>query len=584
MCGIAGYFSKSDHLPAMQILKKMQESLVSRGPDGQGEYFHKSYGVVHTRLSIIDIDNGDQPLKNDKGHVLVSNGEIYNDLEIRSQCESESYFSDSDNESILTLYNLYGLSFVRHIRGMYSFALYDSKEETLILSRDPFGIKPLYVLETNTAVWFSSQPGTFINSGLAAKEENMVAKNNLFGLQFIPGNDTLINRIKRVSPGETLVLKNGKIIKRSFIDKFDYNNYRYKDPVSSFDKLWSDTLEKHQRSDVPIGIFFSGGIDSTAILAGMVRLGNNSISTYTAGYDIRSDLDERDKAERLAKLFGVKNKTVEINYNDFFTTLPQIINCMDDPVADYAIIPTYLLAKKVSSDVKVILSGEGGDELLAGYGRYRYGLRPWPFKKKPWSKHIFRKTDLLIEDISSWNSPISLYDMNYSKEEKMTDLQKLQFLDLNNWLSNDLLVKLDRCLMTHSIEGRVPFLDRPIATFLFNLPDEYKIKNNLGKWLIRLWLDKFFPQSEAFNKKKGFSVPVREWMAFGGSKLGYLVANQAGVETFCKKEKVIKLFENLDSQSAFAAWVLLFYAIWHQCHIIGIDPNANIFEVLSQKN
>ncbi|MEE2704791.1 MAG: asparagine synthase (glutamine-hydrolyzing) [Pseudomonadota bacterium] len=590
MCGIAGYSGKSRNLPSKKIMRDIKESLFNRGPDGYGDYFYKSYGLVHTRLSIIDVQNGKQPIKDNFDNILVANGEIYNDLDIREEFNQLVFSTGSDNESILALYNVYGLDFVKHIRGMYSFALLDIKKEILILSRDVFGIKPLYTLETEDFFWFSSQPYSFIKAGLLKREENVESRNNLFAFQFIPNRETLLKNIKRVSPGETIVIKNGRIIETRILEKIDkkidkdFNPHSVNCSIEKFDNLWMETLDRHRRSEVPIGLFLSGGIDSTAILSGMSRFSNNKLTTYTIGYDKRLDLDERDKAKRISDLFGVKHYSFEMNYKDFFSILPEVIFSMDDPVADYAIIPTYVLAKKISNDTKVVLSGEGGDELGAGYGRYRSGQRMWPFKKEPWSEHIYSNTSIFYNELNSWSSGVSIDNISHPNRIVLNRLQKMQFLDLEHWLVNDLLIKLDRCLMANGIEGRVPFLDKDIASFLFHLPDNLKIQGRRGKWIIRLWLNKFFPKTQPFDKKSGFSVPIGDWMNQSGSILPNLVADQVGVKSFCKRETVLKIFNNIDKKNIQRAWILLFYSIWHQCHIIGVSYKGNIFEVLSENS
>ena len=590
MCGIAGYSAQSENLPSKQIMRDIQESLLNRGPDGYGDYFYKSYGLVHTRLSIIDLHNGTQPIKDNFGNVLIANGEVYNDLEVRKKFNQFKFSTGSDSESILALYKIYGLDFVKYIEGMYSFALFDIEKEILILSRDIFGIKPLYTLETEKIFWFSSQPFSFIKSGLLKREEDIKSRNDLFAFQFIPKKETLLKNVKRLSPGETIVIKNSKVIESRTLSKFDknvrnnFNTNSVDGSIDKFDNLWMETLDRHRRSDVPVGLFLSGGVDSTAILSGMSRFCDNNITSYTIGYDKSSDLDEREKAKRISSLFGVKHYSFEMNYNDFFSILPEIIFSMDDPVADYAIIPTYILAKKLSNDIKVVLSGEGGDELGAGYGRYRRGMKIWPFAKSPWSEHIFRNSSIFYNSLDSWSSEILVDNIIDQNRIGLNKLKKMQLLDLEHWLVNDLLIKVDRCLMAHGIEGRVPFLDKEIASFLFHLPDNLKIQRRLGKWIIRLWLNKFFPKTQPFTKKSGFSVPIGNWIAQSGSRLANLVSDQAGVKSFCKKEVVLKIFNNMDKKNVQRAWILLFYSIWHQCHITGVSYKGNIFEVLSENS
>jgi len=582
MCGIAGGMSKAGFRLPIAKLKKMQSLLRHRGSDDRGSYKSHNCGLIHNRLSIIDLENGSQPLSNSDGSFLVANAQIYNDKEIRESLPNFQYSSNSDNESILSLYSQFGTAFAEHLRGMYALAIYDKLEDILILARDRFGIKPLYVASNTEALWFASQLSALTGAGIIKKKENIYSRNQLLGLQYISGVDGPISGIKRVAPGETIVIKEGQIIDRIKLKNLSLKDKNLADPQKEFDKLWMDSMQRHLRSDVPYGLFLSGGVDSSAILVAMARLGVNPIITYTAGFSNYDPYDETKHAKKLAQSFGAENINLDIKKDDFWNHLPRIVASIDDPVADYAIVPTFLLAEKAAQDIKVILSGEGGDEVFAGYGRYRSALRIWPFSKSIWASHFLQRAKVMEKDSVSWRKEIYLTEKRLDGSE-LSKLQKMQIIDIEHWLPNDLLTKLDRCLMANGVEGRVPFLDKPLVEFGLRISDSLKLKNGLGKWLLRKWLFDNAPESDPFSKKRGFSIPVADWISTGGNDLGVLVANQPGVESFCKRENVIKLFGNLNkSNRAYAAWLLLFYALWHQCHILNLSAEGNIYDVLSQ--
>ncbi|MDG2319421.1 MAG: asparagine synthase (glutamine-hydrolyzing) [Rhodospirillaceae bacterium] len=583
MCGIAGGMIKTGQPPPETILMALQAALHHRGPDGAGRHVSGSVGLVHTRLAIVDPNHGKQPFVDTDGVVLVANGEIYNDLTIRAELSEARYQTGSDNESALHIYKKYGLDFARHLRGMYALALYDPIQKQLVLARDPFGIKPLYYLETQEAFWFASEPQALTKAGLASPSENSNVRNQLLGLQYTCGRQTIFNGIQRLEPGEVVVVKANSAIDRVRFDPWVGYSDESPASVSEFDRFWMNAVDLHRRSDVPYGVFLSSGTDSAAVLSAMARLEERPVVAFTAGFTGSTVRDEREQAARLAAVVGADHRAIEIQPSDFWETLPAITAALDDPVADYAIVPTYLLAKEAAQSVKVVLTGEGGDEIFAGYGRYRGGRRPWPLRKKPWSRHLLDRAGVFREDSTRWRTELDATEAKLDGSS-LSALQKLQALDIAHWLPNDLLTKVDRCLMAHGVEGRVPFLDGPLASYGFHLPDRDKIQGRLGKFLMRRWLKEHCPESLPFERKRGFSVPVGEWIAAEGTRLAPLVANQPGVAACCKPLAVENLFKNAAADKALPAWLLLFYALWHQFHMRGIDPTGTVFDVLAERN
>lgn len=582
MCGIAGGMTKSGLSPDLSILKKMQAALGHRGPDGEGHLVQDGVGLVHTRLAIIDVDGGVQPFVSDEGVALVANGEIYNDLELRNEYRDAVYQTSSDNESILHSYLQNETLFPLDMRGMYAAALYDARNQSLILARDPFGIKPLYYFETPDAFWFASEPQVFVAAGLVKPGQHDAARDQLLALQFTCGEDTIFVDVKRVAPGESLVVRRGEIVEIQRLSALPNKPTHRPSSADAFDAKWMDAVDVHRRSDVPYGVFLSGGTDSAAVLAAMAALEDRPVVAYTAGFSGSTVHDERSQAAVVAEAVGADHRCIEVTADDFWQSLPAIAQTMDDPVADYAIVPTYLLAKAAAQDVKVVLTGEGGDEVLGGYGRYRAGRRPWPFRKQPWSRHVLERAGVLRTYDKKWRAFISATEQEVGMQS-WSRLQKMQAVDVAHWLPNDLLTKVDRCLMAHGVEGRVPFLDGPFAGYAFDLPDAEKIQGRLGKMVLRRWLDKVLPASQPFARKRGFSVPVGEWISEKGEALAPLVSSQPGVAASCESAAVSHLFKSLTPDTAFAAWALLFYALWHQCHMVGVNPSGTVQDVLAQK-
>lgn len=582
MCGIAGAMTKSGQSLPQDILFRMQDRLYHRGPDSKGHFVTDSVGLVHTRLSIIDTEGGRQPFEHPDGLILVANGEIYNDPDIRKLLKDEPFQTGSDNESALHLYNRYGLDFAQHIRGMYALALYDPAQDQLVLARDPFGIKPLYVAETSQALWFASEPQVLLNADVVPRAELGVIRDQLLGLQFTCGRQSIFQGIHRVAPGEVLVVKAGQIAERRNVPPFEAAGRSDIVSLDQFDQHWSDTVRVHRRSDVPYGAFLSSGTDSTAVLAAMASQEAKPVLTFTAGFAGGLVHDERARAQSVAAALGATHCSIEIGPKDFWANLPNMAAALDDPVADYAIVPTYLLAQEAAKSVKVVLTGEGGDEVLAGYGRYRAARRPWPLRKRVWSRHALERVGVLRESKTGWRDHIAETEQTLANNG-LTKLQQIQHLDVTHWLPNDLLTKVDRCLMAHGVEGRVPFLDTQFAKFGFRLPDRQKVQNRHGKYVLRQWLQQRLPEADSFARKKGFSVPVGAWIADEGGRLGSLVARQSGILSVCQTDKTEALFRHASQKTALAVWVLLFYALWHQIHIRGVKPVGSVFDVLSER-
>ncbi|GAB30782.1 asparagine synthase (glutamine-hydrolyzing) [Acetobacter pasteurianus] len=586
MCGIGGLIYTPGTQPCSEsVLERMAQALGHRGPNGVHIARLGRADMVHTRLAIIDLEGGDQPLTSGDG-TLVANGEIYNDPQIRRQIGPEHFQTGSDCESPLLLWERNGCTYTRGLRGMYAIGLYDKAQQELLLSRDPFGIKPLYFTEFSGGIAFASEPAPLIASGLAPRAIAPAVRDELLQLQFTTGWETIFPGIQRIMPGETLRINQGRILDRQrqspipshapfFTSEAEALNY--------LDAALMDSVHAHERSDVPFGLFLSGGIDSACLLTAMSRLPRTTpLRTWTAIFDAPGAADEAEAANALAQHARAKHETLRITADMVWQHLPAIVACMDDPVADYAIIPTWFLAQKAAQDVTVILSGEGGDELFCGYGRYRSASRPWwKGKRRMWRRGIFDNMNILRQHPAHWRDGIAAAEM--AAADAATPLSRLQAVDIAEWLPNDLLIKLDRCLMAHGLEGRTPLLDPVVAQTAWRLPDSMRLRDGKGKWLLRKWLQQHNSAARPFAPKQGFTVPIGTWIRQQGAHLGDLVARQECIAEIARPDRVKALFRAADNRrTGAAAWALLFYALWHRTHIRNLPTEGDVFSALSQ--
>ena len=411
------------------------------------------------------------------------------------------------------------------------------------------------------------------------------AREELLQLQFTTGADTIFEGIQRVLPGETLTCADGHILDRrrvSWIPEGGPENIDEETALARLDRALEESVDLHQRSDVPFGMFLSGGIDSATLITLMARLNKEPVRAFTAGFDAPGADDERGHAAAVAKAVGAHHESIEVTEAMMWRHLPEIVACMDDPAADYAIIPTWFLAQRARRDVKVVLTGEGGDEIFAGYDRYRQAIRPWwRGGRTMWARGSFDKVPVLRAQPSAWRDGMAAAEARASGHGG-SRLSAAQATDMADWLPHDLLLKADRCLMAHAIEGRTPFLDRGVAAAAFRLPDNMKVRDGYGKWILRKWLERHLPMARPFAPKQGFTVPVGHWIKQRGAELGPLVARQPGVAEIAHPEKVEALFRDIRRwRHGFACWKLLFYALWHRRHIQGLLPAGDVFETLT---
>ena len=552
MCAIAGQLGGGG-----SAVRPMIEAMTHRGPDGVRLETIAGATLAHARLSIIDLEGGWQPL-HAAGATVVGNGEIYNYLELaRDHGLTDQLATGSDFEPLLHLYAREGAQAFQRLRGMYALCLVGADGRAW-LARDPFGIKPLYILEHDTGLAFASEPRAFFAAGLLTPLLDDTAARELLELNYVLGDHTPFQGLRRVAPGEVLEVRDGRIVsghRRSPI--LLPHRGRRDGLLDRLDAVLEDSVRVHQRSDVPYGLFLSGGIDSAAIATVMARLNTRPVTAFTCGFDAPGAKDERAQAERVARALDLDWRETTFGEADFWRVLPQVAWALDDPTADYAILPTFKLAEAAKDTLTVVLTGEGGDELFGGYGRYRRALRPAWLGGRPAEP---RGTSPQV--LAAWRDAARA-------PHGATPLQAAQWADIATWLPHDLLLKLDRCLMAHGLEGRTPFLDPEVAAFAWPLADRFKVRGGYGKWLLRKWLERACPAADPWAKKQGFTVPVDTWIAPRAAEIAGNLGKVEAVRRLLGDEARARMLT-----PGAGRWPLLFFAVWALIHLEGAEPAA----------
>ncbi len=585
MCGIAGILMRDGAPPERGVLDRLETALRHRGPDMSGRHVDGVCALLSTRLAIIDVAAGRQPLPGPGRMVLVANGEIYNNPELRAELPEVAFRTGSDCEPPVHLYARLGLDYAERLRGMYAIAIWDAARGRLVLSRDPFGIKPLYWVETPRYFAFASEIQALLAAGLARPAVDPAKRAELMQLKFTTGAETIVPGVHRVLPGETLAIERGRIVERrrlAALPEAAPIHIGRDNALAALDMILADSVSVHLRSDVPYGLFLSGGIDSSALLALMRRESGQRVQAISIGYADTADADESGEAARIAALAGAEFQRVAMGAGDFWALAPRIAAAIDDPTTDAAVLPTWMLGRAArAAGLKVTLCGEGADELFGGYSRYRRGRAPWRWLQRPArSRGVFDAFPDMRAALGDWRGGLAEAEAR-GGSPAWTSVQRLQAIDCREWLSNDLLGKLDRSLMAHGVEGRTPFVDPVVAAFAFRLPDRLKIGPRLGKVLLREWLHRALPGAGAYARKRGFNPPVGAWMAARREELADLVSRQPGVAEMAPQEAVRAVFAD-PAKHAQAAWSLLFYALWHSRHVLGRPCDGAIGEVLAE--
>ena len=565
MCAISGIIGDANYSVEELKLKEISDRMVLRGPDNGDFYIDKNIGLAHRRLSIIDLSTGDQPMKIAGGSiVIVYNGEVYNFQEIRDELIQKGckFDSTSDTEVVAKAYQQYGIEgCLKRLEGMFAFAIYDKEKSKVFIARDRFGEKPLYYYKEEGVFYFASELKAFAPS-LKKYSIDRTALNLFLTLSYIPAPYTIYQGISKLMPGHFMEFNStdGQYqIKQYFDTKEDIEPNSSQDYQSSLSKLRSlleSSIKQRMVSDVPMGAFLSGGIDSSIVCCLMSKLSKEPINTFSIGFDER-DYDESERAEIVAKAIGANHRKYILRYNDVLDILDDIISYYDEPFGDSSAIPSYYVAKLAREDVKVVLTGDCADELFAGYEKYlakyyaaRYKKLPKPLRavfewlvyKTPindYTNNLLRKLKKVIQYSSDSGFDL-YYDMlclgfnDDSRKSLLRDgwyddirhiyrefydalpkdasyLQKEQLLDIYRVLEGQMFPKVDRACMHCSLENRAPFIDTRIVKFALNLPDLYKLKGNKKKRILKDAFKDIMPQETLKFSKRGFGVPVDHW-------------------------------------------------------------------------
>ncbi len=620
MCGITGIISDDAVLGSLSSLTAMTDAIQHRGPDDSGYYKTtdergRFVGMGHRRLSIIDVDSGKQPISNEDETVfLVFNGEIYNFQELRSTLVEKGHVFKtlSDSEVIVHAYEEYGEQCVSHFRGMFAFAIWNDVKKTLYLARDRFGKKPLFYSIRNDSLLFASEIKS-LNAVLDLRDEiNTSVIPDYLAYRYVPGPDTLYNDIYKLSPGAYATYCNGVLQEHSYYLPPDRNRYHRStnatddEAVEKFLGILRESVKLRMISDVPFGAFLSGGIDSTAIVALMSEISSYPVKTFSVGFD-ESNYSELKYAETVAKHFGTDHHELTVTHEELIEHLPALIRFRDAPVSEPSDIPIYLLALEAGKSVKMVLTGEGSDEILGGYPKHvferyakYYQLVPKAVRHlliEPMVKVLpykFRRAKtalctLGIEDpterLPRWFGALSSSDSErlfaaeydhkvrsnkpspFLVDKEASALRKILYFDQTSWLPDNLLERGDRMTMAASIEARMPFMDHHMAGYVSTLPDRFRVRGRTTKWILREAMKGLVPDEILNRPKVGFRLPVNEW--FRGPMKDYLYDNLIGVSSISKDfykqdflEKLLREHANGRQNNEKVLWTLLNLELW----------------------
>ncbi|MBN1273095.1 MAG: asparagine synthase (glutamine-hydrolyzing) [Candidatus Aminicenantes bacterium] len=624
MCGICGAARPDLAEPlSLQLLKNMCRTIIHRGPDDQGIHIEPGAALGVRRLSIIDVEGGHQPLSNEEGTVWAAhNGEVYNFPELRKELESAGHVfrTRTDTETLVHAYEEWGRDFVHKLRGMYAFALWDGRRKKLFLVRDRVGIKPLYytTLKDGSLVFGSELKSLLFHPGVE-RVLNSQALDLFLTLEYIPAPLSIFKNIYKLPAGCLLVYEKGKVAISKYWDvpspPGEKSPNRLEELQDELYELLKESIRLRLISDVPLGAFLSGGIDSSAVVGLMHLLKVDPLLTFSVGFT-DSSYNELDHARRVAAKFETQHEEFFLQPQALSLTEKLILH-LDEPFGDFSVFPTFMISQTARSRVKVILSGDGGDELFAGYEHYQaQKLGRWP-AAAPVGKSIFRllqkcppspkkkgfwnklrrfsqgfevptemrhfrwmmflsqktKQKLYSEDLAravdigtpySRKSPFQeLFDRSLCFDPISGEL----YLDFKTYLADDILVKVDRMSMAPSLETRVPFLDHKVVEFAFRLPGRLKLKGLKTKWILKKTMERLLPRENTIRPKEGFSIPMKHWLRTELKDIlcDHLNEKRISEQGFFKPEEVKRLIEAHMAgreNNSHQLWCLLVFALW----------------------
>lgn len=616
MCGFAGYItSEGSGDKYKDNLIDMMNAIKHRGPDDEGCHIDDMAGLGFRRLSIIGITNGKQPMYNeDCTLVLTFNGEIYNYQEIKKDLVDKGHVfrTDADTEVLVHGYEEYGRDLLNKLRGMYAFAIWDRKNKELLMARDIFGIKPLFYTATDNGDFvFGSEIKSIIKFPTVKKEFNEEALESYLSFQYSILDETFYKNIFRLPPAHYLVWKDGEIeVNRYYSHEFNTDSsISFDEAVEKINDVMADSIKAHKISDTEVGGFLSGGVDSSYIVAR-----SDLDKTFSVGFDYPK-CNEIPLAKTLSDYVGVKNTSKLITTNEFFDELPKIMNHIDEPLSDPSCIALYFLCKLASEQVKVVLSGEGSDELFGGYNVYKTPIALSPMMKIPrpvrrgiatvctklpikfkgknyliragrdleeryiGNAYIFKSGEVykILKNPSRKHTPQSIVKPIYDRVKDKDDITTMQYVDIHTWLWGDILNKADTMSMAHSLEVRVPFLDRKVAEVAYSIPVEHRVDKHETKRYFRKAANEFMPDVTAERKKLGFPIPVRNW--FREEKYYNLVKEyltSATAEKYFNTKELVKMldrhFEEKEDNSR-KLWTVFVFLMWYDKHFVEKGVN-----------
>ena len=624
MCGIAGMMTPGRLFDGAQpLLKRMTRTMYHRGPDGEGYFLDQHTGLGHRRLSIIDLDAGKQPMCNEDESIWVTfNGEIYNYLNLRKDllAKGHHFRTESDTEVIVHLYEELGERFVEKLRGMFAIGLWDKKAERLILARDRVGKKPLYYCFIDNVLYFASEMKSLLLVPHFNRDIDLEALSDYFSLLYVPAPKSIFKSVRKVRPAHYLVFDGGGLKERCYWDlSFDETDQKSeKQWCEEFLAAYEEAVRLRLRSDVPLGAFLSGGVDSSSVVALMTRNSGNRVTTCSIGFDER-EFDESAVAAAFACSLGADHHEERVR-PDALAVLERLVWHYDEPFADSSAVPTYYVSEAARRHVTVALSGDGGDENFAGYRRYFHdcmqfkaraffppGLRQpvftalghW-YPKLDWAPRFVRaqatfrelsrgtvegyfyavsavkpdtKQLLLSGDLQSslkGYDSLALFEDYYNRPKTNDHLSRLQYLDIKTYLVDDILVKVDRASMANSLEVRSPLLDHVLMELIARIPSSLKLSGKTGKYIFKKSLEPILPREILSRRKQGFSVPVAAWLRKDLKETAadlLLGADPMGVFNPTTTEDLWSQHQTGFRDFSTPLWVLLMFRLWQESYL-----------------
>ena len=587
MCGIFGF-----NWGNKKLLKKMSSVLKHRGPDDSAFYEDKDISLGMRRLSIIDLKKGIYPVTNEEENLIVIfNGELFNYKEIREDLKGKKhkFKTDCDAEIIPHAYEEYGMNFLNRLNGQFAICMYDTKEKKLILARDRLGIKPLYYFFEKGKFVFASEIKAILEIPGFKKKINENALQSYFTHRYFPGEETIFHGIKRLLPGHYLEFEKKIKIKQYWDLNFNENRNSLENNARFVKNLLEKSIQKRLMSDVPLGAYLSGGLDSSAIVA-MMSKHSEDVKTFNVSFS-GTEFDESKYARFVAEQFNTDHKQIDVDI-DAIKILPKVSYHLDEPIADAATIPTYLMSKETKKHVTVVLSGEGSDEIFGGYERFRHLNFAYKFRKIPFKQKLntlsFKKIELnrginLFTSLDDKKQAYLSYYSVFNKEEKKLLFKKIDKkeynirkhfdksfhnsllrIDIKERLPNNMLLKNDKMTMASSIEARVPFLDHELVEFSSKIPFNQKVSLLQDKIVYRKAIKNILPKIIKNRKKTGFTIPTEKW-ARDGLKDYLFDLIEENKEPYLKEKYVKKITENLNKSFYYKRqfWAVLMYEQWY---------------------